>query len=40
MFNTYGESGQPCLVLDFNGIALNSSPFYLMLAICLLGLLL
>ncbi|ERE66158.1 coiled-coil domain-containing protein 91 [Cricetulus griseus] len=32
----YGESGQPCLVPDFRGIALSFSPFSLMLAVGLL----
>ncbi|KAL6092742.1 hypothetical protein STEG23_032598 [Scotinomys teguina] len=32
----YGESGQPCLVPDFSGIALSFSPFTLMLDVCLL----
>ena len=31
-----GESGQPCLVPDFNGMALSFSPFNLMLAVGLL----
>ena len=34
--NRYGQSGQPCLVPDFNEIALSFSPFNLMLAISLL----
>ncbi|KAL6038546.1 hypothetical protein STEG23_023205, partial [Scotinomys teguina] len=34
--NKYGESGQPCLVPDFSGIALSFSPFNLMLAVGLL----
>jgi hypothetical protein len=34
--NRYGDSGQPCLVLDFSGIALSFSPFNLMLVIGLL----
>ena len=29
----YRESGQPCLVPDFNGMALGFSPFNLMLAV-------
>ena len=32
----YGESGQPCRVLDFSGKALSFSPFNLMLAVGLL----
>ena len=32
----YGESGQPCRVPDFNGMALSFSPFSLMLAVGLL----
>ena len=32
----YGESGQPCHVPDFNGMALSFSPFSLMLAVGLL----
>ena len=32
----YGESGQPCLVPDFSEMALNFSPFNLMLAVDLL----
>ncbi|KAL6030756.1 hypothetical protein STEG23_010256 [Scotinomys teguina] len=30
ILNKYGESGQPCLVPDFRGIALSFSPFNLM----------
>ena len=38
MLNSYGESGQPCLVLDiFMGIGLSFSPFNLTLAIGLLN---
>ena len=33
MLKRYGERGQPCLVLDFSGIALRFSPFDLILAI-------
>ncbi|KAL6033814.1 hypothetical protein STEG23_022749 [Scotinomys teguina] len=33
MLNKYGESGQSCLVPDFSGIALNFSPFNLMVAV-------
>ncbi|ERE73253.1 hypothetical protein H671_5g14373 [Cricetulus griseus] len=29
----YGDSGQPCLVPDFRGITLSSSPFSLKLAL-------
>ena len=29
----YGESGQPCLVPDFSGMALSFSPFNLMLTV-------
>ena len=36
MFNRHRESGQYCLVPDFSGIALNSAPFNLMLAVGLL----
>ena len=36
LLNRYGESRQPCLVPDFNGIPLSFSPFNLMLAIGLL----
>ena len=36
ILNRYGESGQPCLVPDFSGIAGNFSPFSLMLAVGLL----
>ncbi|CAO2592693.1 hypothetical protein LEMLEM_LOCUS6899, partial [Lemmus lemmus] len=36
ILNRYGESGQPCLVPDFNGIAGSFSPFSLMLAVGLL----
>ena len=32
----YGESGQPCRVPDFNGMALSFSPFNLILAVDLL----
>jgi len=32
MLNKYLESGQPCFVPDFNGIALSFFPFNLMLA--------
>jgi len=34
--NSYGKCGQPCLVLDFHGVALNFSSFKLMLAMNLL----
>ena len=33
ILNKCGESGEPCLVADFCGIALSFSPFKLMLAI-------
>ncbi|KAL6093786.1 hypothetical protein STEG23_037160 [Scotinomys teguina] len=36
ILNKYGESGQPCVVPDFSGIALRFSPFNLMLAVGLL----
>ena len=36
ILNRYEESGQPCLVPDFSGIAVNFSPFSVMLAIGLL----
>ncbi|ERE70922.1 hypothetical protein H671_6g16224 [Cricetulus griseus] len=36
ILKSYGESGQPCLVPDFRGIALSFSPFSLMLAVGLL----
>jgi hypothetical protein len=36
MMNREGESGQPCLVPDFSGIASSFSPFTLMLATGLL----
>ncbi|KAL6058923.1 hypothetical protein STEG23_022111, partial [Scotinomys teguina] len=36
ILNEYGESGQPCLVPDFSGIALSFSPFNLMLTVGLL----
>jgi hypothetical protein len=36
VLNREGESGQPCLVPDFSGIALGFSPFSLMLATVLL----
>ncbi|ERE72611.1 methyltransferase-like protein 14 [Cricetulus griseus] len=36
MLKRYGESGQPCLVLDFRGIVLSFSPFNLMLDVGLL----
>jgi hypothetical protein len=36
MLSGYGESGQPCLVPDFSGIASSFSPFSLMLATGLL----
>ncbi|KAL6040214.1 hypothetical protein STEG23_016031 [Scotinomys teguina] len=36
ILNKYGESGQPCLVPDFSGIALSFSPFNLMVAVDLL----
>ncbi|KAL6033161.1 hypothetical protein STEG23_007564 [Scotinomys teguina] len=36
ILNKYGESGQPCLVPDFSGIALSFSPFNLMVAVGLL----
>ncbi|KAL6035631.1 hypothetical protein STEG23_036467 [Scotinomys teguina] len=36
ILNRYGESGQPCLVPDFSGIALSFSPFNLMFAVGLL----
>jgi hypothetical protein len=36
ILNRKGESRQPCLVPDFNGIASSFSPFSLMLAIALL----
>jgi hypothetical protein len=36
ILNRWGESGQPCLVPDFSGIASSFSPFSLMLAIGLL----
>ncbi|KAL6060691.1 hypothetical protein STEG23_005272, partial [Scotinomys teguina] len=36
ILNKYGESRQPCLVPDFNGIALSFYPFNLMLAVGLL----
>ncbi|KAL6049424.1 hypothetical protein STEG23_009502 [Scotinomys teguina] len=36
ILNRNGESGQPCLMCDFSGIALSSSPFSLMLAVSLL----
>ena len=36
MLDRYGESGQPCLVPDFSGIASSFSPFSLMLATGLL----
>jgi hypothetical protein len=32
ILNRYGESGQPCLVPDFSGIALSFSPLNLTLA--------
>ena len=32
MLNMKGESGQPCLVPDFSGIASSFSPFSLILA--------
>ena len=31
--NRYGESGHPCLVSDFSGIASSMSPFNLILAV-------
>jgi hypothetical protein len=36
ILNRQGESGQPCLVPDFSGIASNFSPFSLILATGLL----
>ena len=33
MLNRSGESGHPCLVLDFKGNALNFSPLRVMLAV-------
>ncbi|KAL6092179.1 hypothetical protein STEG23_031071 [Scotinomys teguina] len=39
ILNKYGESGQPCLVPDFSGMALIFSLFKLMLACCKLPLL-
>ena len=36
MLKRYGDSGQPCFVLDFGGITLIFSPFNLMLAVGLL----
>jgi hypothetical protein len=36
MLNRYGESGQPCLLPDFCGIASSFLPFTLMLATGLL----
>ncbi|ERE65456.1 hypothetical protein H671_xg20225 [Cricetulus griseus] len=36
ILKTYGESGQPCLLPDFRGIASSFFPFILMLAIGLL----
>ncbi|KAL6090171.1 hypothetical protein STEG23_008007, partial [Scotinomys teguina] len=36
ILNKYGESGQPCLVPDFSGIALSFSLFNLMVAVGLL----
>jgi hypothetical protein len=36
LLNRWGESGQPCLVPDFSGIASSFSPFSLMLATDLL----
>ena len=36
ILNRYEESGQPCLVPDFSGIALSFSLFNLMVAISLL----
>jgi hypothetical protein len=33
ILNRYGESEKSCLVPDFSGIALNLSPFNLILAI-------
>ena len=36
ILNRYGESGQPCLVPGFSGVALSSSPFKLMFAVGLL----
>ncbi|ERE67833.1 hypothetical protein H671_7g18369 [Cricetulus griseus] len=36
ILKSYGESGQPCLVPDFRGIALSFSPFSLMMGVGLL----
>ena len=36
LLNRYGESGHPCLVPDFSGIASRISPFNLILAVGLL----
>jgi hypothetical protein len=36
ILNRYGESGHPCLVHDFIGIASSISPFNLILAVGLL----
>ena len=36
MLKRYGESGQPCLVPDFSGMALSFSTFNLILAVGLL----
>jgi hypothetical protein len=33
ILNRYGESGDPCLVLDFRGTASSMSPFNLILAV-------
>ena len=33
MMNSSGESGHPCLVLDFRGNAFNFSPLRIMLAV-------
>jgi hypothetical protein len=33
MLNRYGESGHPCLILDFSGSASIMSPFNLILAL-------
>ena len=33
LVNRYGESGQPCLVPDFSGVALSFSPFSLKLTV-------